>query len=158
MRKKIERVVSKQKDRWRETLGARFNIHHPYLAATPTLASTLRADTRAHLSRKARDLELAEIGAQPRAPRITAGPAASPGHSTAPGPPFHLRGTSGNSFLLDYQAGLANQEQAGSCQGKEKRHQGSVNSGQLARNRLLTLPHWKPGKEKLFATLTQMCY
>lgn len=30
----IERVISKQKDRWKETLRAYFNIHRPYLVAT----------------------------------------------------------------------------------------------------------------------------
>lgn len=40
---KMERAVSKQKGRRRETLGAGFNIHHLYLVVTQTLASTLRA-------------------------------------------------------------------------------------------------------------------
>lgn len=86
----------------------------------PTLASIPCAGTHGQLSHKARDLELAKMGARPCTPRITAGPAASLRHSMAPGPPFHLCGTSGNSFLLDYQAGLANQEQAGSRQERRK--------------------------------------
>jgi len=57
MGKKIERVVSKQQERRRKILGAQFDIHHPYLAATGTLASPLCAGTPAHLSRQARDPE-----------------------------------------------------------------------------------------------------
>lgn len=100
---------------------ARFNIHCPYPVTTPTLASTPRASTHAHLGHKARDPELAKIGARPHAPRITAGPAATPQHSATPGPPFHLHGTSGNSFLLDYQAGLANQNRQ--VHAKERRRE-----------------------------------
>ncbi|EOB08657.1 hypothetical protein Anapl_01845 [Anas platyrhynchos] len=44
-----------------------------------------------------------------------------PSPTTAPVSPSDCKSTSGNSFLLDDQAGLANPDQAGLCQGKEKR-------------------------------------
>lgn len=114
------------------------------------MASTLCTQTHAHLSHKAKDLELSQNRNQPCTPRIAAGPTASlwQQHCSWPSlpPKWHLK--------EEVPAGLSGWTGKPGTgrfmprEGEERVTKRSINSGQLPRSLLLTLISWKTTKRK----------
>lgn len=122
------------------------------------MASTLCARAHAHLSHKAKDLELSRVRNQPCTPRIAPGPTSSlwQQHRSRPSlpPKWHLK-----EWVPAGLSGWTGKPGTGRImprKGEERHTKRSTSSGLLPRNLLLTLPQGKPGKEKLLVMLTQM--